>query len=54
MFRSRFVLAALLILSIAPLVGCAGRKCCGSTTSSSRPVLYSAPPAPPCNSCPPG
>jgi hypothetical protein len=47
MFRTRFVLAVLVAAAIVPLVGCAGRRCCGSSSYAARPV-YAAP----CNSCP--
>jgi hypothetical protein len=46
MFRNRLVLAVLALVAIMPLVGCAGRRCCGRD-----PAFYAAPAPPP---CPPG
>ncbi|HEX3150329.1 MAG TPA: hypothetical protein VHR66_19790 [Gemmataceae bacterium] len=51
MFRKRLALAVLALMAIAPLVGCANRRCCGRNDASYRPV-YVAPAPAPCNSCP--
>jgi hypothetical protein len=50
MFRTRLILAALALVALVPLVGCAGRRCCGR-----EPVSYAAPaPCPPPCPCPTG
>lgn len=46
MFRNRLLLAALALVALVPLVGCAGRRCCGRDYSA-RPV-YAAPTPCPC------
>ena len=48
MFRNRLILAVLALAALVPLVGCAGRRCCGRD-----PVLYASPGPAPCP-CPPG
>jgi hypothetical protein len=51
MFRNRLILAVLALAAVAPLVGCAGRRCCGRD-----PAAYYVAPAPapcPCPSGPP-
>ena len=52
MFRNRLILAVLALVAVAPLVGCAGRRCCGR-----EPAAYYQPPvvaAPACPApCPP-
>ena len=46
MFRYRLILAALALAAVVPLVGCAGRRCCGRDPA---PAYYAAPaPACPC------
>lgn len=51
MFRNRLLLAVLALAAVAPLVGCANRRCCRPDPV---PALYAAPapvcpaPAPPC------
>ena len=52
MFRNRLILAVLALAAIAPLVGCAGRRCCGRDTFANRPV-YAAPAPCPCPNGPP-
>jgi hypothetical protein len=47
MFRNRLILAVLALVAVVPLVGCAGRRCCGRDTYSARPV-YAAPAPCPC------
>jgi hypothetical protein len=49
MFRIRMTLAALVVLAILPLVGCANRRCCSSPSYSARPAVVEAAP---CSSCP--
>ena len=48
MFRTRLILAALALVAVVPLVGCAGRRCCGR-----EPAYYAAPAPAPCP-CPGG
>ena len=46
MFRNRLILAVLALAAVVPLVGCAGRRCCGRDPA---PAYYAAPaPACPC------
>jgi hypothetical protein len=48
MFRNRLILAVLALAAVVPLVGCAGRRCCGR-----EPAYYAPAPAPcPCPSGP--
>ena len=44
MFRNRLILAVLALAAVVPLVGCAGRRCCGR----SEPAYYAAPAPCPC------
>jgi hypothetical protein len=48
MFRNRLILAVLALAAVVPLVGCAGRRCCGHDSSSARPVYVAPAPACPC------
>ena len=49
MFRNRLILAVLALAAVVPLVGCAGRRCCGREPAA----FYAAPAPAPCPSGPP-
>ena len=51
MFRNRILWAGLAALSVLPLTGCLGRRCCNRDSSSYRPAFYAPVAAPACNSC---
>ena len=43
MFRNRLILAVLALVAAVPLVGCAGRRCCGRDPAYYERPAYSAP-----------